>query len=81
MNLENIIKEASNKLKNNNITSHLLDAQVILADIMDIKREFLIINDKTNVSKEIKEKYDVAIKRRIKNEPIAYITKKKRVLE
>ena len=39
MNLENAIKEASTKLKNNNISSHVLDAQIILADIMGIKRE------------------------------------------
>ena len=77
MNLENTIKEASKKLKNNNITSHVLDAQIILADIMGLKREFLITNDKINISKDIIEKYNIAIKRRINNEPIAHITGKK----
>ena len=42
INLENTIKEASKKLKNNNISSHVLDAQIILADIMGVKREYLI---------------------------------------
>ena len=55
MNLENTIKEASNKLKNNNITSHELDAQIILADIMGFKRELLIIND--NLTKTIMDFY------------------------
>jgi len=73
MNLENIIKEATKKLKNNNITSHALDAQIILADIMGIKREFLITNDKIDISEDIREKYNIAIKRRINNEPVAYI--------
>ena len=77
MNLENAIKEASTKLKNNNISSHVLDAQIILADIMGIKREFLITNDKINISEGIREKYNTAINRRINNEPIAYITGKK----
>ena len=77
MNLENTIKEASNKLKNNNISSHVLDAQIILADIMGLKRESLIINDKINISEDILKKYNIAIKRRINNEPIAYITGKK----
>ena len=77
MNLENTIKEASKKLKNNNIDSHVLDAQIILADIMGIKREFLITNDKINISEGIREKYNTAINRRINNEPIAYITGKK----
>jgi len=77
MNLENTIKEASKKLKNNNISSHVLDAQIILADIIGIKREFLITNDKINISESIREKYNTAINRRINNEPIAYITGKK----
>ena len=76
-NLENTIKEASKKLKNNNINSHVLDAQIILADIMGLKRESLIINDKINISEDVLKKYNIAIKRRINNEPIAYITGKK----
>jgi len=77
MNLENTIKEASKKLQNNNIISHALDAQIILADIMGIKREFLITNDKISISEDIREKYDIAINRRINNEPVAYIIGKK----
>ena len=42
MNLQNIVQEASQKLKDNNIVTYALDAQIILADIMGIKREFLI---------------------------------------
>ena len=77
MNLENIIKEASKKLKNNNITSHTLDAEIILADIMGLKREFLITNDKINISENVREKYNMAINRRINKEPVAYIIGKK----
>ena len=77
MNLENTIKEASKKLKNNNITSHALDAQIILADIMGIDRALLITTDRINISQDIREKYNTAINRRINNEPIAYITGKK----
>ena len=77
MNLDNTVKKASQILKNHNIYSHELDAQIILSNIMGIKREFLIINNEINISKKIKKKYDTAIKRRIKKEPIAYITGKK----
>ena len=77
MNLENTIKKASQILKNHNIYSHELDAQIILSDIMGIKREFLITNSEINISKKIMEKYDIAIERRIKREPIAYIIGKK----
>ena len=77
MNLENTIKEATEKLKNNNITSYVLDAQIILADIIGIKREFLITNDKISISEDVREKYNIAINRRINNEPVAYIVGKK----
>lgn len=77
MNLENTVKKASKILKNHNIRSHELDAQVILSDIMGAKREYLIMNDETNISEKIMAKYDIAIKRRIKGEPVAYIIGKK----
>ena len=75
--LEKIIKQASKILKSHNIPSHELDAQLILSDIMKVKREFFIINNKALVSEKIMEKYNIAIKRRIKREPVAYITGKK----
>ena len=77
MNLENTIKKASQILKNHNIHSHELDAQVILSDILGIKRESLITNNEISIPREVIEKYDVAIKRRIKKEPVAYIIGKK----
>jgi len=77
MNLENIIKKASQILKNNCVHSHELDAQIILADIMGVKREYLITNDQINISETIIKKYDVAIRRRINREPVAYIIGKK----
>jgi len=44
---------------------------------MGIKREFLITNNEINISEKVLEKYDIAIRRRIKREPVAYITGKK----
>ena len=75
--LANTIKKASRVLKKYRITTHELDAQIILSDIMGIKREALITNDQINISKNILKKYNFAIKRRIKREPVAYITGKK----
>ena len=77
MNLENTINKASEILKNHNIRSYELDAQIILSDIMGVEREFLITNNEINISKKVVEKYDNAIKRRIKREPVAYIIGKK----
>ena len=75
--LEHTINKGSQFLKKQNISSHKLDAEIILSDIMGVTREFLIINNHANISKKIIKKYDLAIKRRIKREPVAYITGKK----
>jgi len=75
--LEKIIKKGSNILKDHNIHSHELDAQLILSHIMNVKREYLITNEEIDVSEKIMKKYDKAINRRVKREPIAYITGKK----
>ena len=75
--LANTIKQASQLLKNNNIVSHELDAEIILSDIMGVTREFLIVNNNKNISKNTIKKYNHAINRRINREPVAYITGKK----
>ena len=77
MNLKNIIKVASQTLKNHNICSHELDAQILLSDIMGTGREYLIVNNETRVSEKIKKKYYLSIKRRTKREPVAYIIGKR----
>jgi len=75
--LEKAIKQASKILKSYNIHSHELDAELILSDIMKVKKEFFITNNEVSISEKIMEKYNIAIKRRIKREPVAYITGKK----
>ena len=77
MNLENTIKKASEILKNYNISSYEIDAEIILADIMKVEREYLITNNDVQLVKKIEDKYFKAIKRRISGEPVAYITRKK----
>jgi len=71
--LENTIKEASKLLKENNIPSHELDAEVILSNLMGVTREFLTVNNSLNVTQKVIKKYNLAIARRIKREPVAYI--------
>ena len=75
--IENEIKQASQLLKNYKITSHELDAQIILSYIMGVKREYLVVNNCINLSKKMSKKYNEAIKRRINKEPVAYITGKR----
>lgn len=75
--IHNIVSDASKILKKNKIKSHLLDAEIILADLMNISREHLITSNYLPVSNKIKKKFNYAIKRRYRREPVAYITKKK----
>ena len=75
--LENTIKQGSKILKAYNIGTPELDAEIILSNIMEVTREFLILNNDINIEHKILEKYKHAIQRRIKNEPVAYIINKK----
>ena len=51
--LANTIKKASMVLKNNNIISHQLDAEIILSNIMGVTREFLITKDNLTITKKL----------------------------
>jgi len=75
--LEKTIKQASQLLKNKNIISHELDAQIILSDIMGVTRDFFISNGHINLSNNTVKKFNQAIKKRINREPVAYIIGKK----
>ena len=75
--LEKTIEKGSQILKKHNIYSYDLDAQIILSEILGVQKEYLITNNRKTIPKKIIEKYDIAIQRRIKQEPIAYITGKK----
>jgi len=77
MNLENLIKEGSRSLKEKNINSYKLDAELLLSNAMGISKEFLLLNNNLNISTKKIEKYKKLINRRVKKEPIAYIVGKK----
>jgi len=77
--VENTIKQASKLLKKNNILSNEIDAEVILASIMGVKREFFLSNSDAHITEKMAEKYKFAIMRRVNKEPVAYITGKKEV--
>tara|TARA_B100000963_G_scaffold359915_1_gene388759 strand:+ start:276 stop:1115 length:840 start_codon:yes stop_codon:yes gene_type:complete len=73
MNALEIIKMGSNLLKKKQILTHTLDSELILSKTLNKSREEILIN----LDKELKEKnvllFQEYIKRREKNEPIAYI--------
>ena len=75
--VESLIKNASIFLKEHNIRSSGLDAEIILASIMKVPRENLLLNENLIVPRGLIEKFNFAIKRRSQKEPVAYIIKKK----
>lgn len=68
---------ATNKLKSVSIETARLDAEVILADLLQVKRYSLLIKKKKILDKNIVEEYNKLIYRRTLKEPVAYIIGKK----
>ena len=77
MHTQDLILKAYTVLKKNKIKTAQLDAEIILSDILKISRTNLLINENYKVTKNILARYKKAINRRSKNEPVAYITRKR----
>ena len=61
------------KLKKRAIETYALDSRVLLAHILQKDRSYLIMEQSKELSDDVHESFKCAIKRREKNEPIAYI--------
>jgi len=70
------INIGSKILKNRNIISHKIDAEIILSNVLKISREKLLINEQAISYTDLK-RFKKIISRRLKKEPIAYIFNKK----
>ncbi len=77
MKLETAIQTAFKKLKNCNIKSALLDSELLLAEVINKSREFVILNSEENISDEKYDKFQNMVYQRSKGKPIAYLIKKK----
>ena len=71
------LKDGHEILKGNNISSYIIDCEILMSQTLNISREEVLLNLEKEIKKEEKEKYFSLIDRRKKNEPIAYITKNK----
>ena len=76
MKTSEIIDFGSRLLREGNINTNRIDSEVILSHILKINREKLLVHE-TNISLNDIKKFNEMISRRLKNEPIAYIIKKK----
>ncbi len=70
------INIGSKILKNRNIISHKIDAEIILSHVLKTSREKLLINEQVISFSDLK-RFKKIISRRLKKEPIAYIFNKK----
>jgi len=70
------INIGSKILKNRNIISHKIDAEIILSHVLKTSREKLLINEQA-ISYTNFKRFKKIISRRSKKEPIAYIFNKK----
>jgi len=76
MNISDLIYQGASFLKRNKINSYNLDSEIILSSILNIKREKLLVTEDI-VTNETIIKFKNLIMRRSKQEPVAYIIKKR----
>ena len=81
MEILELINSGSKELKNSNINSYKLDSEILLSKILNKTREEILINLNDQVTTRTIQSYKKLIARRSFKEPIAYILKKKRILE
>ena len=81
MKIQNLINEGGKELKKNNISSYVLDSEILLSKIMNKDRKYLILNPGKEVENEKLIIFKKFIYQRSLGKPIAYILKKKRILE
>ena len=60
-------------LKTSNIKSYRLDSEIILSKVINKPREYLLTNLRNNIDQKNFKNFLGFLKRRKKNEPIAYI--------
>ena len=74
MKINQVLYQAVLELKEKGNASPRLDAEIILAHLLDVDRIFLLVNKDQELDKSMVEKYKELISRRGKGEPVAYIT-------
>lgn len=68
---------ANNKLKKVGMESPMLDAEILLASILDVPKSWLFGHIADTLKPHQEEKFSLLIDRRAKFEPVAYLTGKK----
>ena len=77
MNIQSLLNYSNKKLKQNLITSAMLDSEILLQKALKKDRKFLILNPKKNIKTNKVKIFKTLVRRREKGEPISYIINKK----
>ena len=77
MNVLELLRQGSKKLKFYNINSHILDSEILLSKVLRKNREKLLINLNEKVELKKINEFNLLIERRRFKEPIAYILQQK----
>ena len=67
------LKAGSRLLKEKNISTYILDSELLLSKSLNKPREEILINLEQNLNKKVLEDFDKYLSRRMKKEPIAYL--------
>lgn len=68
---------ANTKLKKTEVESPMLDAELLLASVLDISRSILFGHIADELKPHHAEKFHILVERRMKHEPVAYLLNKK----
>jgi len=77
MNIENILNEGKNILRENKILNPQLDSEILLSSSIKRDKKHIILNPQELIDSEQLKKFKSLIERRKKGEPIAYLVNKK----
>ena len=77
MNIQRALQKANLFLKEKNIKTPDLDAQILMSKVLKKKKEFIILNLDREISDKNLEYFNQLVDQRAKGKPIAYLTEKK----
>ena len=77
MNTLELLNFGSCELKKKEITTHRLDSEILLSNVLKKKREQILVKLNQTMKKKDISAFNKLIKRRAAKEPVAYIIKKK----
>lgn len=73
MTIIDALKWANNKLKKAGVESPMLDAEILLAKTLGVKKSWLFSHFNDNLKFHLEEQFHILIERRTNREPVAYI--------